>query len=73
MRNAGVCRFALGVLQEVGECGASRAFNKHLARAAHITEDAVKFHLKNIYRKLGVHSRSEALAVLDANNSPAIR
>jgi LuxR family maltose regulon positive regulatory protein len=43
-----------------------RASNKHLARAAHITEDAVKFHLKNIYRKLGVHSRSEALAILDA-------
>jgi DNA-binding CsgD family transcriptional regulator len=42
------------------------ASNKHLARAAHITEDAVKFHLKNISRKLGVHSRSEALAVLDA-------
>jgi LuxR family maltose regulon positive regulatory protein len=41
------------------------ASNKHIARAADITEDAVKFHLKNVYRKLGVHSRSEALKALD--------
>lgn len=37
------------------------ASNKVLAREMGVTEAAVKFHLKNIYRKLGVHSRSEAL------------
>lgn len=35
--------------------------NKHLARELGVTEAAVKFHLKNIYRKLGVHSRQAAL------------
>ncbi len=40
--------------------------NKHIARASKITEHAVKFHLKNIYRKLGVHSRAEALRALES-------
>lgn len=35
--------------------------NKHLARELGVTEAAVKFHLKNIYRKLGVHDRRAAL------------
>lgn len=34
--------------------------NKLLAREMGVSEAAVKFHLRNIYRKLGVHSRSEA-------------
>lgn len=39
--------------------------NKLLAREMGVSEAAVKFHLRNIYRKLGVHSRSEAqLAVV---------
>lgn len=46
------------------------ASNKHIARAAAISEDAVKYHLKNIYRKLGVHSRSEALRTLAEAQSP---
>lgn len=37
--------------------------NKHIARAASIGEDAVKYHLKNIYRKLGVSSRQEAIGI----------
>lgn len=35
--------------------------NKLLARELGVTEAAVKFHLKNIYRKLGVHDRRAAL------------
>lgn len=34
--------------------------NKLLAREMGVSEAAVKFHLRNIYRKLGVHSRSDA-------------
>jgi len=34
--------------------------NKLLAREMGVSEAAVKFHLRNIYRKLGVHSRTEA-------------
>ena len=41
------------------------ASNKHIARTAGISEDAVKFHLKNIYRKLGVHTRNDALRTLE--------
>ena len=37
--------------------------NKLIARALDLTENAVKFHLKNIYRKLGVAGRSMAITV----------
>ncbi len=37
--------------------------NKHIARAANIGEDAVKYHLKNIYRKLGISSRQDAIGI----------
>ena len=35
--------------------------NKLLAREMGVTEAAIKFHLSNIYRKMGVHSRSDAV------------
>jgi LuxR family maltose regulon positive regulatory protein len=35
--------------------------NKHIARKLAVTEHAVKFHVKNIFRKLGVHSRQAAI------------
>lgn len=41
--------------------------NKVLAREMGLTEAAVKFHLRNIYRKLGVHSRSDALSKAQAS------
>jgi LuxR family maltose regulon positive regulatory protein len=37
--------------------------NKVIARTFDLTEDAVKFHLKNIYRKLGVSGRATAANV----------
>jgi LuxR family transcriptional regulator, maltose regulon positive regulatory protein len=36
--------------------------NKLIGRSLGVSEHAVKFHLKNIFRKLGVHSRAEAVA-----------
>lgn len=36
---------------------------KQIARDLHITERTVRFHLANVYRKLGVQRRSQAVAV----------
>jgi len=37
--------------------------NKQIARALNLSENTVKFHLKNIFRKLGTNTRSAAAAV----------
>lgn len=34
--------------------------NSEIADALYVTEQTVKFHLSNVYRKLGVHNRTEA-------------
>ncbi|MCB9955390.1 MAG: LuxR C-terminal-related transcriptional regulator [Parvularculaceae bacterium] len=47
------------VLSEL--CNGAR--NKEIARALDMTENTVKFHLKNIFAKLGVDNRAEAVAV----------
>jgi LuxR family maltose regulon positive regulatory protein len=47
------------ILRELSQ-GAS---NKVIARTLDISEDGIKFHLKNVYRKLGVNSRVMALTV----------
>ena len=39
---------------------ASGATNSLLARQLFVTEQTVKFHLSNIYRKLGVANRTQA-------------
>ncbi|PQA86008.1 LuxR C-terminal-related transcriptional regulator [Hyphococcus luteus] len=39
------------------------ARNKEIARVLDMTENTVKFHLKNIFAKLGVENRAEAVAV----------
>lgn len=38
--------------------------NKKIARAINVSPDTVKYHLKNIYAKLGVGARDEAVAAL---------
>jgi LuxR family maltose regulon positive regulatory protein len=35
--------------------------NKVIARALQMTENTVKFHLKNVFQKLGVKHRTEAI------------
>jgi LuxR family maltose regulon positive regulatory protein len=36
--------------------------DKRIGRRLDVTEHAVRYHLKNIYRKLGVHDRLGAVA-----------
>jgi DNA-binding NarL/FixJ family response regulator len=52
----GLTRRELEILQLVAE-GQS---NAQVARTLWVTEQTVKFHLSNIYRKLGVSNRTEA-------------
>lgn len=47
---------------EILEQLASGRSNKEIARRFELTENTVKFHLKNIYSKLGVNSRTQAIA-----------
>jgi DNA-binding NarL/FixJ family response regulator len=35
--------------------------NRQIAQALWLSEQTVKFHLRNVYRKLGVANRTEAL------------
>lgn len=42
-----------------------RESNKGIARQLDITEDTVKFHLKNVFRKLGVRSRECAISAVE--------
>lgn len=50
--------------REIIECLRQRMSNREIARSAHISENTVKFHLKKIFARLGVRSRSEACARL---------
>ncbi|TMV86085.1 response regulator transcription factor [Thioclava sp. BHET1] len=59
---AGLTRQEIKVLALVVEGGS----NKQIARQLGLAEVTVKFHLSNLYRKLGCHSRSEAAATARA-------
>ena len=56
-REAGLTERELEILRAVGEGKSNREIGKQLWLA----EQTVKFHLTNIYRKLGVSTRTEAL------------
>ena len=59
-----VGRFALSAReQEVMQELALGSTNKEIARALDMTENTVKFHLKNVFGKMGVDRRAHALAL----------
>ena len=63
-RTAGLSEKELEVLRELAR-GRS---NREIAKELFISEQTVKFHLRNIYRKLGASSRTEALRVAYQHN-----
>ena len=50
--------------QQVYQLLTDKLRNKEIALALGISEQTVKFHLKNIYRKLGVKSRKQAISLI---------
>ena len=56
-RESGLSEKELAVLRELAQ-GHS---NKEIALALFVSEQTVKFHLRNIYKKLGIATRTEAL------------
>jgi DNA-binding NarL/FixJ family response regulator len=57
LRRTGLSEKEVAVLRELAH-GRS---NKEIAAALFVSEQTVKFHLRNVYKKLGVQSRTEAL------------
>jgi DNA-binding NarL/FixJ family response regulator len=55
--DAGLTKRELSVLEELPAGGS----NQQIAKRLFLAEQTVKFHLTNIYRKLGVSTRTEAL------------
>jgi LuxR family maltose regulon positive regulatory protein len=54
----------LSVLRELKTGGS----NKEIARRLSTTENTIKFHMKNIFRKLGVNTRRLAIEVASQRN-----
>ena len=55
--DAGLTKRELSILEELPAGGS----NQEIAKRLFLAEQTVKFHLTNIYRKLGVATRTEAL------------
>ncbi|MBP7336947.1 MAG: response regulator transcription factor [Niveispirillum sp.] len=51
--------------REILQALAGGGSNKIIARRLDMTDNAVKFHLKNIFRKLGANDRKLALAIAE--------
>ena len=57
LEDAGLTKRELSILEELPAGGS----NQQIAKRLFLAEQTVKFHLTNIYRKLGVSTRTEAL------------
>jgi DNA-binding CsgD family transcriptional regulator len=51
--------------QRIAEAAARGERNREIARSQFVTIKTVEFHLGNIYRKLGIRSRTELASILD--------
>jgi DNA-binding NarL/FixJ family response regulator len=58
-RDGGLSEKELGVLEQLA-LGRS---NREIAGALFVSDQTVKFHLRNVYRKLGVSTRTEAIRI----------
>jgi DNA-binding NarL/FixJ family response regulator len=56
---AGLTKREISILRLIADGASNRAIGTEL----HVTEQTVKFHLTNIYRKLGVTNRTSAVSV----------
>ncbi|KRE67576.1 LuxR family transcriptional regulator [Arthrobacter sp. Soil736] len=65
---ADVAEWKLGERElEVLQLLAAGQRNRAIAGKLHISENTVKFHLRNIFRKIGASSRTEAIALAHSN------
>ncbi|OAE00333.1 helix-turn-helix transcriptional regulator [Arthrobacter sp. OY3WO11] len=65
---ADVAQWNLGEREvEVLQLLAAGQRNRGIAAKLHISENTVKFHLRNLYRKIGASSRTEAMALAHSN------
>jgi DNA-binding NarL/FixJ family response regulator len=65
---ADVSEWKLGERElEVLQLLAAGQRNRGIAAKLHISENTVKFHLRNIFRKVGASSRTEAIAMAHSN------
>ena len=60
----GLSKRELDVLEQLAVGGA----NKEIARALDMTENTVKFHLKNLFKKLGAENRGQAIDLARSRN-----
>ena len=60
IRRYGLTEREMEILRLLAEEGLK---NEQIARRLYVAQQTVKFHLSNIYRKLSVHSRTQAVRV----------
>ncbi|MDQ3933581.1 MAG: helix-turn-helix transcriptional regulator, partial [Actinomycetota bacterium] len=57
--------------RRVAEMAAAGMSNREIAETLYVTMKAVQWHLRHVYRKLGVTDRTEIGACLDEESAPS--